>query len=261
MASSTDAASPAPASLAATSSARMPSAKASCARTSAVTTACAGDELPPLPPSGPLSRRVLSPPPTSPPAASRPGASRPAPLPSRSRWLFPPPALARKESSMPMTSAAADATASPAPASCPPTPGPDSRIRRAARQTGHHWHSGDSPTSGGISVVAVSQTSVLSWRPPPSVLRTCPLSSLRMLLAPDRSSQRWKSVSSSEPGRFCRDRSCPRPLVPSPRSGRAVPSRDRSGSCCPGCSVIGVTIYPSSRHVLAAPGILNRLDP
>ena len=47
------------------------------------------------------------------------------------------------------------ATASPAPEICAPSPGPDSRILRAARQIGHQAHSGDSPRSGGGSVVAV----------------------------------------------------------------------------------------------------------
>jgi hypothetical protein len=40
---------------------------------------------------------------------------------------------------------------------CEPSPGPESRILRAARQSGHHSHSGDSPPSG--SFVALSHTS------------------------------------------------------------------------------------------------------
>ena len=45
---------------------------------------------------------------------------------------------------------------------------PDSRYLRAARQIGHHWHSGGS--SPGASVVAVSQTSAcLLLLPPPTV--------------------------------------------------------------------------------------------
>ncbi len=52
------------------------------------------------------------------------------------------------------------ARASAAPANCPLRPAAGtlpSRARRAARQIGHHWHSGGS--SVGTSVVAVSQTS------------------------------------------------------------------------------------------------------
>ncbi|TVZ03100.1 hypothetical protein EAS64_21870 [Trebonia kvetii] len=57
---------------------------------------------------------------------------------------------------------------------------PDSRYLRAARQTGHHWHSGGSVRS---SVVAVSQTSAFLV-PPPIVDRTRPATSLPRLLAP-----------------------------------------------------------------------------
>src|SRR5690242_4997091 len=69
---------------------------------------------------------------------------------------------------------------------------PDSRYRRAARQIGHHWHSGGSSVSS--SVVAVSQTSAglppPRLPPPPSVDRTRPATSLPMLLAPARINQR-----------------------------------------------------------------------
>src|SRR5580704_3193849 len=77
-------------------------------------------------------------------------------------------------------------------------------MRRAARQIGHHWHSGDSPTSGGISLVTVSQMSARSARPPPNVRRTWPVISLRIDLALERRSQRWKSLSISAPGAGCR---------------------------------------------------------
>ncbi len=56
------------------------------------------------------------------------------------------------------------------------------------------------PTSGGISFVTVSQTSARSARPPPSVRRTWPVISLRIDLALERRSQRWKSLSISAPG-------------------------------------------------------------
>jgi hypothetical protein len=99
-------------------------------------------------------------------------------------------------------------TKSPALDSWSPRVGLASRIRRAARQIGHHWHSADSPTSGGISVVAVSHTSPASVRPP-KVRRTWPVISLRMLLALDRSSHRWKSVSTSDAvGGGLRDLDC-----------------------------------------------------
>ena len=54
------------------------------------------------------------------------------------------------------------------PASCPPRPGPDSLIRRAARHTGHQAHSGASDDSGGGSVVAVSQTRPVRGLGPPA---------------------------------------------------------------------------------------------
>jgi len=73
---------------------------------------------------------------------------------------------------------------------------PDSRYLRAARQTGHHWHSGGSV---GSSVVAVSQTSAC-LAPPPIVDRTRPATSLPMLLAPAFISHRWKSPIGSLPG-------------------------------------------------------------
>jgi hypothetical protein len=76
---------------------------------------------------------------------------------------------------------------------------PESRYRRAARQIGHHWHSGGSSVS--TSVVAVSQTSAFDApRPPPNVDRTRPATSRPMLLAPARISHRWKSPIGSLPG-------------------------------------------------------------
>ncbi|HEY3882986.1 MAG TPA: hypothetical protein VGM12_30735 [Trebonia sp.] len=61
---------------------------------------------------------------------------------------------------------------------------------RAARQIGHHWHSGGSSVS--TSVVAVSQTSACLPPPagPPNVDLTRPATSLPILLAPARISQR-----------------------------------------------------------------------
>jgi hypothetical protein len=89
------------------------------------------------------------------------------------------------------------------PANCPPRGAldpPESRYLRAARQIGHHWHSGGS--SVGSSVVAVSQTlSLLAPAlAPPSVDRTRPATSRPMLLAPAFISQRWKSPIGSLPG-------------------------------------------------------------
>ncbi|HXT88906.1 MAG TPA: hypothetical protein VN714_06575, partial [Trebonia sp.] len=80
------------------------------------------------------------------------------------------------------------------PARVSPTPAnwlgglpPESRYRRAARQIGHHWHSGGSSVSS--SVVAVSQTSALlppraPGPTPPRVDLTLPATSRPMLLAP-----------------------------------------------------------------------------
>lgn len=115
-------------------------------------------------------------------------------------------ALETTDSNVRIASWTAVATTSPAVDNWSPSAGFESRTRRAARQIGHHWHSGDSPTSGGISVVAVSQTSDDSVRPPPSVRLTCPLISLPTLLALLRRSQRWKSFIMSEAGLLCRDR-------------------------------------------------------
>jgi hypothetical protein len=94
------------------------------------------------------------------------------------------------------------ARASAAPAICSPNPvedPPASLARRAARQIGHHWHSGGS--SVGSSVVAASQTSVgaLAARPP-MVDFTRSVTSLVMLRAPAFISQRWKSPNGSLPG-------------------------------------------------------------
>jgi len=197
-----------------------------------------------------------------------PGAVPPGAVPrdavrcgSVSRCALPPPVLDSKPSSALNASWTAEATASPAPDSCPPIPGPESRIRRAARQMGHHWHSGASPSTGGISLVTVSQTSVVALRPPPKVRRTCPPISLRTFLAPWRMSQRFRSpIKSGRDGELCLDRSAPdRPLpgcsVPC-RSApcRSVPCRS-DGSEGPDCSVIGVTIsrsFPVSSSPLLA---------
>ncbi|MGH3211661.1 MAG: hypothetical protein ACRDNO_28275 [Trebonia sp.] len=89
------------------------------------------------------------------------------------------------------------ARVSPTPANWPPgAVPPESRYLRAARQIGHHWHSGGSSVSS--SVVAVSQTSsaCLAFRAPPappSVDFTRPATSRPMLLAPAFISHRWKS--------------------------------------------------------------------
>jgi hypothetical protein len=94
------------------------------------------------------------------------------------------------------------ASASAAPATCSLNPAeepPDSRALRAARQIGHHWHSGGSST--GSVVVASSQTSIRAFdRPPPMVDFTRSVTSLVMLRAPAFISQRWKSPNGSLPG-------------------------------------------------------------
>ena len=94
------------------------------------------------------------------------------------------------------------ARASAAPATCSLNPAedpPDSLALRAARQIGHHWHSGGS--SAGSVVVASSQTSVCALAlPPPIVDFTRSVTSLVMLRAPAFISQRWKSPNGSLPG-------------------------------------------------------------
>jgi hypothetical protein len=77
---------------------------------------------------------------------------------------------------------------------------PDSRYLRAARQIGHHWHSGGSSVSS--SVVAVSQTSsdFFALFLPPTVDFTRPATCWPMLLAPAFISHRWKSPMGSLPG-------------------------------------------------------------
>ena len=94
------------------------------------------------------------------------------------------------------------ARASAAPATCSLNPAedpPESRALRAARQIGHHWHSGGS--SVGSVVVASSQTSVCAFAlPPPIVDFTRSVTSLVMLRAPAFISQRWKSPNGSLPG-------------------------------------------------------------
>jgi hypothetical protein len=94
------------------------------------------------------------------------------------------------------------ARASAAPATCSLNPAEDppaSLALRAARQIGHHWHSGGS--SVGSVVVASSQTSVCAFAlPPPIVDFTRSVTSLVMLRAPAFISQRWKSPNGSLPG-------------------------------------------------------------
>jgi hypothetical protein len=94
------------------------------------------------------------------------------------------------------------ARASAAPATCSLNPAedpPESLALRAARQIGHHWHSGGS--SVGSVVVASSQTSVCALAlPPPIVDFTRSVTSLVMLRAPAFISQRWKSPNGSLPG-------------------------------------------------------------
>ena len=94
------------------------------------------------------------------------------------------------------------ARASAAPATCSLNPAedpPESLALRAARQIGHHWHSGGS--SVGSVVVASSQTSVCAFAlPPPIVDFTRSVTSLVMLRAPAFISQRWKSPNGSLPG-------------------------------------------------------------
>jgi hypothetical protein len=96
---------------------------------------------------------------------------------------------------------------SPADGPVPPCPALPSRYRRAARQIGHHAHSGAS--SGGGSVVAVSQTSPLLRLPPVTVERTRSATSRPRLRAPAFISHRWKSASGSLDGPLL-----PRPVLP-----------------------------------------------
>jgi hypothetical protein len=93
------------------------------------------------------------------------------------------------------------ARASAAPATCSLNPAedpPESLALRAARQIGHHWHSGGS--SVGSVVVASSQTSMRALGLPPIVDFTRSVTSLVMLRAPAFISQRWKSPNGSLPG-------------------------------------------------------------
>jgi hypothetical protein len=89
------------------------------------------------------------------------------------------------------------ARASAAPANWPLRPADGalpSLARRAARQIGHHWHSGGS--SVGFSVVAVSHTSACLPAVPvaaPMVDLTRSDTSLVTLRAPALISQRWRS--------------------------------------------------------------------
>jgi hypothetical protein len=95
----------------------------------------------------------------------------------------------------PARASAAPTIWSPNPAEDPP----ESLARRAARQIGHHWHSGGS--SVGSVVVASSQTSACAFAlPPPIVDLTRSVTSLVMLRAPAFISQRWKSPNGSLPG-------------------------------------------------------------
>jgi hypothetical protein len=104
-------------------------------------------------------------------------------------------------SNRPNASLVSPASVSPTPANWPrlAVDPPVSRYRRAARQIGHHWHSGGSSVSS--SVVAVSQTSpCLALLPPPTVDFTLEATSRPMLLAPVLISHRWKSPMGSLPG-------------------------------------------------------------
>jgi hypothetical protein len=105
-------------------------------------------------------------------------------------------------SNRPNASLVNPARVSPTPASGEPAPAgvpPESRYLRAARQIGHHWHSGGSSPSA--SVVAVSQTSAfLVLLPPPSVDLTLSATLAPMLRAPALISHRWRSPIGSLPG-------------------------------------------------------------
>ena len=94
------------------------------------------------------------------------------------------------------------ASVSPTPASWEVSPAPvplASRYLRAARQMGHHWHSGGS--SPGGSVVAVSHTFAgLPPRPPPTVDLTLSATSRPRLRAPAFISHRCRSPIGSLPG-------------------------------------------------------------
>ena len=118
------------------------------------------DSVPQLLPSPAAARVITAAPEPAPGLAARARPSRWSSSAALSaRGSVPVQPRLKIESSALIASWTADATASPAPEAARRGPGPESRIRRAARQIGHHWHSGDSPTSGGISLVAVSQTS------------------------------------------------------------------------------------------------------
>ncbi|HEX4399300.1 MAG TPA: hypothetical protein VH136_16800 [Trebonia sp.] len=96
------------------------------------------------------------------------------------------------------------ASTSVTPASWVPMSGapvlPESRYLRAARQIGHHWHSGGS--SPGGSVVAVSHTlaCLFALAPPPSEALTLLATSRLRLRAPAFISHRWKSPIGSRAG-------------------------------------------------------------
>ena len=66
------------------------------------------------------------------------------------------PVAARADSKTDIASRASTPTASPAAAICELTPGPDSRSTRAARQTGHHAHSGASSAGGAVALAHTS---------------------------------------------------------------------------------------------------------
>ena len=97
-----------------------------------------------------------------------------------------------------IASRASTPTASPAAAICELTPGPDSRSTRAARQMGHHAHSGASSAGG---TVALAHTSA-GPPPTPSMERIWSLTSRLTLRAPERTIHRWKSPIGSWPDRL-----------------------------------------------------------
>jgi hypothetical protein len=118
----------------------------------------------------------------------------PCPAPARAAR----PVAARADSKTDIASRASTPTASPAADICELTPGPDSLSTRAARQMGHHAHSGASSAGG---TVALAHTSA-GPPPTPSAERIWSLTSRLTLRAPERTSHRWKSPIGSWPDRL-----------------------------------------------------------